>query len=110
MPGGTGIPGPGVPIFPRRTLLQEDVPFLVENQHVDRSMEQVIPMHFVSRGRAHDPILLVDDREVFRIGRTGWGERNWPDIIGERDPFFEGELFGSHLWVEAKGIGGRLPV
>src|SRR5258708_5450869 len=46
MPRGAGSPGEWMSIFPARAQLEEEVPGWVENEDVDRPVEQVIRMHF----------------------------------------------------------------
>ena len=50
MASSAGVPLQRMSIFPTGALLQINVVYLVENQYVDGTMEQVIPMHIGALG------------------------------------------------------------
>src|SRR5438874_3768455 len=81
-------------ILPGRSFLQQQLAFLVENQHVNGPMAQVILMNFGSGSIANFPIVLVNNREALL-----WNEDHSffiarPDKIRESNPLIERKFLG----------------
>ena len=78
MAGGARVPKIGMPIFPARTLLQEQFPRAVENENVHGAMPQVIPMHFAAWRGPNHAVHFVHHRKLLRGVRA----RPFADVAG----------------------------
>ena len=57
------IPEQGMPVFPRGTLLQQDLPGMIENEDMNGTMTKVILMDFQATGGANWPIVFIHYRK-----------------------------------------------
>src|SRR5262245_15701923 len=99
-----------MPIFPARALLQINFTDRVENQDVNGTMAQVIPMHLRAAGIAQNPVVFIDDGEALIIRLAHIRARWRPNEIRKCNPLKQREFFGSSFWIDVELARETIPV
>src|SRR4029077_13126301 len=110
MASGARVPKVGMPVFPARTLLQEQFPLAVENENVYGAMPQVIPMHFAPRRGPNHAVHFVHYHKLLGGVHAHRSESRWLDEIGQRDPLLKRQLLRSCRHRDSDLTRGAWPV